>query len=113
MGQSVFRAGTVIDGDFKGKGVYNGDYVLKGGSGGSYVIVSNDENGKIIVKSLFPTHFTTLKEISKNTVDHYVEVSNNKTKSYDIALYFKDGQKSLIRIDSRAYQNIKSMLFVL
>lgn len=113
MGQSVFRAGTVIDGDFKGKGIYNGDYVIKGGSNGSYVIVSNDENGKIIVNSLFPTHFTTLKEISRSTVDHYVDVSNDRAKSYDVALYFQDGKRSLIRINSLAYQNIKSKLFVL
>ena len=106
MGQSVYRNGVVIDGDYKGKSIYKGDDK-------SYIIVSNDENGKIIIKSLFPTHFSVLKEITKETVDHYVEISNVQGKTYDLALYFKSGEKSLIRLNSAGHRDLASILFVL
>lgn len=135
MGKSIYRAGVVINGDFEGKSVYKHD-------DNSFVVVSNDENGKLIINSLFPTHYSILKEISGNTVDHYEDISCSKTgadvsaiakglfwagpiggllgaaatsqsATYDLAIYFKDGKKSLIRIfNSVSYQEIKRILFV-
>lgn len=135
MGKSIYRCGVVINGDFSGKSVYKND-------SNSYIIISNDENGKIIVNSLFPTHFSILQVISKDTVERYEEVSSSKngadasaiakglfwaglaggllgaassqSASFDIAIYFKNGKKSLIRINnSSSYQDLKSILFVL
>lgn len=135
MGDWYYRDGFVVSGDYSGLSVYRQDNF-------SFVIVSNDENGKIKINSIFATNFTTKKEISKNTVDHYEEVScvktdanpnaiaeglfwagplggllgaaMSKSESYDLAIYFKDGEKSLIRINnSHAYQDIKRVLFKL
>lgn len=136
MGKSIYRAGVIVNGDYNGKSVYKYD-------DNSFIIVSNDENGKIIINSLFPTQYSILKEISIKTVDHYEDVSTSKTgadtsaiakglfwagpvggllgaaatsqsATYDMAIYFKDGKKSLIRIlNSTNYQEIKSILFVL
>lgn len=104
MGKAIYRAGTVMSGDFTGKNIYKAD-------DNSYVIVSNDENGKIIINSFFTTHYTILKYISKDTIDHYKEISTSE-KSIDIALYFGGGEKSLIRLFSSIhYQEIKRMLF--
>lgn len=133
MGKSVYRAGVVVDGDYKNLNVYKQD-------NNSFIIVRNDENGKIIVNSLFPTNFTVVKVISKATVDRYEELSASKqgadlgavakglfwlgpvggllgaatsqSTSFDIAVYFKNGEKSLIRIlDSTYYQELKRILF--
>lgn len=72
MGKTIHRAGVVVSGDYSGKSIYmRNDY--------SFMIISNDENGKIIVKSLFPTRYSILKEISKTTVDHYEDVSAIET----------------------------------
>ncbi len=136
MGKSIYRAGFVIDGDYKGKSIYKQDEH-------SFVIVSNDEDGKIIVNSLFPTKFSILKGISKSTVDRYEDISINQKEAdasaiakglifagpiggllgaaatsqlatYDLALYFSDGQKSIIRItNSNSYQDLKAILFSL
>lgn len=135
MGKTIHRAGVVVSGDYSGKSIYiRNDY--------SFMIISNDENGKIIVKSLFPTRYSILKEISKTTVDHYEDVSAietgadasavakglflagpaggllgavaSKSATYDLAIYFKDGEKSLIRIlSSDSYQELKRILFEL
>ena len=133
MGQSVYRAGVVLEGNYKGKSVYLND-------DSSFIIVSNDENGKIIIKSLFPTRYEILKTISKGTVDRYQEVSAttrgadpsavatgafwlgaagaligaaaSQSATIDVAIYFKNGEKSLIRFTSAdAYQKLKAMLF--
>ena len=91
---------------------------------------------------MFPTRYSILKEISKTTVDHYEDVSAietgadasavakglflagpvggllgaaaSKSATYDLAIYFKDGEKSLIRIlSSGSYQELKRILFEL
>lgn len=135
MGKSIYRVGVVISGNYSGKNIYK--Y-----TDSSFMIVSNDENGKIIINSLFPTDYYKLKEISAATVDHFEDVSSSQTganpsaiakglfwagavggllgaaasqsATYDLAIYFKDGTKSLIRIlNSTSYQELKSILFVL
>ena len=78
MGKTIHRAGVVVSGDYSGKSIYmRNDY--------SFMIISNDENGKIIVKSLFPTRYSILKEISKTTVDHYEDVSAIETGAKQIS----------------------------
>lgn len=136
MGKAIYKVGTVISGDYNGKNIYKKD-------NNSFMIVSNDEYGKIITNSLLPTHYSILKELSKATVDHYVDVSTAKqgadtsaianglfwagaiggligaattsqSATYDMAVYFKNGEKSLIRIEnSNSYQDLKGILFVL
>ncbi len=133
MGESIYRAGVVLEGDYKNLNVYKNNE-------SSFVIMKNDENGKIIVKSLFPTHYSVVKTVSKETVERYEDISSAKqgpkaeavskglfwlgpvggllgatasqNTSHDIALYFKDGKKSLVRIlDASAYQDLKRILF--
>jgi len=124
MGKDMELHGTVLEGDFKGCNVYRRD-------SDSFMI----GNGKISTK-LFSTPFTELKRISKATVDHYVEISSNSQKNHpnaaivgflstlsgtpigtaehDIAIYFKDGKKCVIRLyfDS-CYNDIRRILFTL
>lgn len=133
MGKSIYRIGTVLQGDYNGKNIYKKD-------DDSLIIVSDDEFGKIIVHSLFPTRYTTLKTISKDTVERYEDISSSErganpsavadgllwlgpvggllgavasqSTDYDIAVYFKDGTKSLIRMfSSSSYQELKKILF--
>lgn len=136
MSKTIYRVGFVTDGAHKGRNIYKADE-------NSFIIVGNDENGKIIIRTIFATTgYNTLKEISKATVDHYEEVGASKTgadagavatgllmagpvgaligaaasrsESYDLAVYFKDGTKSLIRLtNSVSYQEMKRILFVL
>lgn len=108
MGKSIYRAGVVLGGDFNGKSIYKYD-------DNKFIIISNDENGKIIINSLFPTRYSTLKDISKSTVERYEDISSTGgfIPTYDMAIYFKDGQKSLVRLNSSSYQMIKQILFVL
>ncbi len=99
MGRTVYSCGTVAKGDFAGKNVYHSDE-------SSLIIVSNDEKGKIIVQSLFPTKYEILQTISLETVEKYECVTDK-----DIALYFKNGRKSLITFKSEAYKKVKRILF--
>lgn len=102
MGQTVNRVGIVIEGDYLGKSVYKRD-------DSSFIIISNDENGKIIIKSLFPTVYSTLKVISKETISSYKLVTSS-----DIAIYFKNGEKSLIKFHySGCIEQITRMMFTL
>lgn len=104
MGQSVYRNGTVLKGDYEGKNIY---FLPDRGIS----ILSEDENGKIIVKSFFPTVFTVLHVISTETVERH-EIVSQAWNSYDIAIYFKDGKKSLIRLlSSWAFQEFQRILF--
>ena len=106
MGKSYYRHGTVLNGDYAGKNVY----IF---TDAGICILSNDENGKIIVKSLFPTRFSVLCTISNDSVLKHEIVSQGKN-TYDIAIYFKDGKKSLIRLfSSMAYQELCRTLFML
>lgn len=124
MAKEMELHGTVLEGDYAGKNVYRWDT-------NSYIIV----DGKI-AKGFFAPGFTKLKEISKATVDHYVEISSNSQKNHpnaavigvlsvlsgtaigtaehDIAFYFKDGKKCIIRFyfDS-CYSDIKRIFFTL
>lgn len=68
MGKSVYRNGTVMSGDYAGKGVY-----IFSDAGVS--ILSNDENGKIIINSLFPTRFSILRKLSSHSVLRHKIVS--------------------------------------
>ncbi|MBQ2661929.1 MAG: hypothetical protein IJF80_04655 [Clostridia bacterium] len=135
MGKAIYRAGVVVSGNYSGRNIYKYD-------DSSFMIVSNDENGKIIINSLFPTNYLKLKEISRSTVERFEDVSSSQTganpsaiakglfwagpvggllgaaasqsATFDLAIYFKDGTKSLIRIlNSTNYQELKSALFVL
>lgn len=106
MGKSVYRNGTVMSGDYAGKGVY-----IFSDAGVS--ILSNDENGKIIINSLFPTRFSILRKLSSHSVLRHKIVSQG-IGSYDIAVYFKDGKKSLIRFYTDfAYQEFERAVFQL
>jgi len=134
MGRAVYRAGYVVSGDYSGRNIYQLENE-------NFFIVDNDENGKIIFGGLFPTSFQKLQTICHGQVDHYEDVSSAKTgpntsaiadgvfwggalggligavatngnATHDIAVYFKDGKKSLIRIlNSASYQALKSKLF--
>lgn len=135
MANSINRAGYVLSGDFSGKNIYVND-------DSSFIIVSNDVNGKIVLNGLFPTSYRILKTISASTVDSYEDVSSasqgadptavakglfwlgpvggllgvaaSQSATYDIAIYFNDGQKSLIRIlSATSYQQLKRILFKL
>ena len=106
MGKSIHRHGTVLEGNYAGKNVY-------WFSDTGISILSNDENGKIIVQSFFSTRFTVLCTISKATVETYTTISESPSYT-DVALYFKDGNKCLVRFFSElAYQELKRIMFKL
>ena len=102
MGRSIYHIGKVEDGNYKGKPIYQ----LRPDT---LSIISNDENGKIIVDSWIPTSYSVLKEISKATVDHYLD--NTPIEGY-VAIYFKGGKKSLVS-GSTCCNAIKKILFTL
>lgn len=102
MGKTVNRVGTVLEGNFAGKNVYKRDDT-------SFIIISNDENGKIIIQSLFPTVYSTLKVICKETIASYKLVTGS-----DVAFYFRDGDKSLVKFYyTDCIEQITRMMFVL
>ena len=130
MRRTVYRVGSVVNGDFNGLNVYVRD-------NNSFVIVRNDINGKITPGNMI---YTEEQIISKSTVDQYEGISavNNgpnaasvatglilfgpigalagaaasQSSTYDIAVHFKDGKKSLIRFFSNdAYQEFMRIMF--
>lgn len=129
MGQVYEPNGKVIEGDYAGKNVYWVD--------GSFAIVT----GKIDTR-LFGHGHIIEKKIDKSTIERYVELGTAQTGadasavakgmfwagpigaaigaaatqsfSGDMALYFKDGKKCVIRMfHPKPYQALKSKLFVL
>lgn len=106
MGRTLYYCGEVIDGDYKGKKIFFLFFANEG-----LAIVDNDENGKIIYNSMFPTKYTIIKKINKSTVSSYKELT---VDSGDVALYFNDGRKSLVNIfNNSVYQDFKRQMFVL
>ncbi len=129
MGQVYEPNGKVIEGDYAGKNVYWVD--------DSFAIVT----GKIDTR-LFGHGHIIEKKIDKSTIERYVELGTAQTGadasavakgmfwagpigaaigaaatqsfSGDMALYFKDGKKCVIRMfHPKPYQALKSKLFVL
>lgn len=130
MRRTIYRVGSVVNGDYNGLNVYVRD-------GNSFVIVRNDIGGKIAPGNMI---YTEEQIISKNTVEKYESVSavNNgpnaasvatglilfgpigalagaaasQSSTYDIAVSFRDGKKSLIRLFSNdAYQEFMRIMF--
>ena len=124
MGKEMELHGQVIDGDFKGKNVYRWN-------DSSFIIV----DGKIAT-GLFAPGYTKLQEISKDTVERYVEISSTSgnshpnaaiigilgvlsgtaigTAQHDLAIYFKNGKKCVIRLFfDTCYNDLKRILFTL
>lgn len=130
MGQVYEPNGKVVEGDYAGKNVY---WLHDG----SFVIVT----GKVDTR-LFGDVYVIEKKIDKSTVEKYVELGTAQTGadasavakglfwagplgaaigaaatqsfSGDMALYFKDGKKCVIRmLHPELYQALKSKLFVL
>lgn len=118
MGKTIHRIGLVVSGDFSNKSIYKF-------TDDSYIIVSNDENGKIVFSRILPTKFTLLQMISVETVDTYefigrghqrvdsfggtnmveimcsvLDALGGPESYYDVAVYFKNGKKSIIRLFS-------------
>jgi len=120
--------GTVIAGDFEGCNVYRWDE-------NSFHIVRGE--AKV---GVFAAPWDTVKEINKSTVEKYEEISSaqlsanagsvgaatfwfgmaggllasqlGKSTSHDIAIYFKDGKESLLRLSyDIVLQDIKKILF--
>lgn len=119
--------GKVLEGDYSGCNVYRWDET-------KFVIV----DGKI-ARGIFAAPYTIVQDISKETVQKYEEISitnqnadtenilkggfyfgvigaiaaaNVKSNNFDIAFYFKNGKKSLVRIYfDTCYRDIKKMLF--
>lgn len=116
MGKTVRSVGRVMNGDYEGKGIFFIDSLhyydksIYPEYSNCYIIVSNDESGKIIVKSLFPTKFTILDVISNDTIDRHELVSKALLMS-DVALYFKNGKKCLVRINNSDYDRIKRITY--
>lgn len=132
MGKTIWSAGQVVKGDYEGRYVYKQD-------DSSYIIVSGDDNGKIVQGFLLSTPYQKLKVISSQTVDHYEEAGSVKkgpdvgavanglfwlgpvggvlgavasqSSTTDIAVYFKDGKKSLLKLNASAAQELKRILF--
>ena len=133
MGKAVYSAGQVVSGDYQGKNVYRK-------SSTEYIIVSRDEGGKLIVGGLLPTSYSTLAVISKETVARYEEVSasgrrtdpnavveglvwfgpvgallgavaGQQAGTTDVAIYFKNGEKSLLQMSTQSWQELKRALF--
>lgn len=129
MGQVYEPNGKVIEGDYEGKNVY----WLNDG----FAIVT----GKVDTR-LFGTAHKVEKKINKTTVESFVELGSAQTGpngatvakgmllagpvgaligaaatqsfSGDLAIYFKDGEKCVVRMFSqKSYQELKSRLFVL
>lgn len=138
----IDRVGVVMEGDYAGKSIYIHSSLYGFNHDDSFIKIFNDENEKIST-GLFKTEFSFLEIINFKSIDHYIEVSSSKTgpdasavtkgvifggvvggmigatatsqpETYDIAVYFKDGKKSLIRLfGSRTYQKFKKDCFVL
>ena len=131
MGKVFEPQGKVIEGDYEGKNVYR---FL---DDDRFVIVT----GKFDTR-LFGQSHTIERDIDKSTVEKYVELGTAQTapnassvakgmfwagalgaalgaaatQSFtgDIAIYFKDGKKCVIRLfHPNTYQALKSKLFVL
>ena len=105
MGRTVRSVGQVIEGDFAGKNIYCNDDT-------NYMIISRDEGGKIIVASLFPTRFDVLQEITRETLERLVLISD-AVRMYRVALYFKNGKKCIVEIGASHYSNFQQMTFKL
>ena len=130
MRRTVYRAGSVINGEYNGLNVYVRD-------NDSFVIIKNDIGGKLSPNNMV---YSEEKILSKDTVDRYESVSAvnkgpnpasvatglimfgpigalagaaaSQSSAYDIAVYFKDGKKSLIRLfSSDAYQEFIKIMF--
>lgn len=130
MRRTVYRAGSVVNGDYDGLNVYIRD-------ADSFVIIKNDVGGKIAPGNMI---YTEEQILSKATVDRYESVSavnkgpdlatvatglimfgaigalagaaSSQSATYDIAVYFKNGKKSLIRFFSTdAYQEFTRIMF--
>lgn len=130
MRRTVYRAGSVISGDFSGLNVYVRD-------ANSFVIIKNDIGGKLSPGNMI---YTEEQIVSKGTVERYEGVSevnkgpdfasvatgllmfgpigalagaaSSQSSTYDIAVYFKNGKRSLIRFFSTdAYQEFIRIMF--
>ena len=130
MRRTVYRVGSVANGDFCGLNVYKRD-------SDSFVIIRNDIGGKIAPGNMI---YTEEQIVSKTTVDRYESISAVKngpnaasvatglilfgpigalagaaasqSSTYDIAVYFKNGKKSLIRLfSSETYQEFMRTMF--
>lgn len=128
MGKIEQPHGTVLRGDYEGLNVYNWNKTR-------FIITEGRINNKV-----FGEDWNEIAEISKSTVERYEDISSatrgadvksvsnatfwfgatagvlastmGQTTSYDIAIYFKDGKKSLIRLYYPAsYQALKTILF--
>lgn len=130
MRRTIYRIGSVINGSFNGLNVYVRD-------ANAFVIIKNDLKGKISPGNMI---YTEEQILSKSTVDRYENVSAiqkgpdpasmatglimfgaigalagaaaSQSSTYDVAVYFKDGKKSLIRFYSAdIYQEFLRIMF--
>lgn len=124
------RDGYVLGGDYAGRNVY--------GDSKNFIIISGD-NGSIS-ENASCEGLTLLTEINKTTVERCEDVAERhervsteavlqgaflmgpigayavkragESSSHDVAVFFKDGKRSLIRLNSEsAYQNLRTILY--